>query len=313
MKNQPKQITRRAALQLLGGVGAALTFFPAIGFGAASRAATKPIPSSGERVPVIGMGTWRTFNVGTDRKLMDSCVDVMKSFFAEGGGMIDSSPMYGSAQAVLGYGFQQMGGVPDTLFSADKIWTPDGGNTHTQAAEIRELWGIQKLDLLQIHNLVAWEPHLETLRKMKDEGEVRYIGITTSHGRRHEDVERVMKLGGIDFVQLTYNITHPEVERRLLLAAADLGVAVIANRPFDGGDLIQKLKRGANLPDWASEIDCRTWADFLLKWIVAHPAVTCAIPATSRVEHLRENMQAAHGAMPDAEMRERMAQYVRSL
>lgn len=313
MKNKPTEITRRTALQLLGGVGAALTFFPAIGFGAASRAVTKPIPSSGERIPVIGMGTWRTFNVGTDRKLMDACVDVMKAFFAEGGGMVDSSPMYGSAQAVLGYGFQQMGGVPNSLFSADKIWTPDGGSTRAQAAEIAELWGVEKLDLLQIHNLVGWELHLETLRKMKDAGDVRYIGITTSHGRRHEDVERVMKLGGIDFVQLTYNITHQEVERRLLPSAADLGIAVIANRPFDGGDLIQKLKRGAVLPEWAVEIGCRTWADFLLKWSVSHPAVTCTIPATSRVAHLRENMQAAHGVMPDAEMRVRMAQYVQSL
>lgn len=310
MKNT---LTRRSALKLLGAAGAALTFGPTISFAAASRAATKPIPSSDEAIPVIGMGTWRTFNVGTDRQLMDACVEVMKAFFGEGGGMIDSSPMYGSAQAVLGYGFKQMGEAPETLFSADKIWTPDGGSTRAQTAESAELWDIPKFDLLQIHNLVARESHLETLRAMKAEGAVRYIGITTSHGRRHSDIERVMRLGGIDFVQLTYNITHPEVERRLLPAAADLGVAVIANRPYDGGSLIQRLKQRAELPEWAAEIDCRTWADFLLKWIVSHPAVTCAIPATSRVEHLRENMRAAHGTMPDAEMRDRMAQYVRGL
>ncbi len=195
------------------------------------------------------MGTWRTFNVGSDPVLRDGCAEVLKVF-----------------------------------------------------------------DLMQVHNLVAWEQHLATLREMKKVGLIRYVGITTSHGRRHEDMEKIMNAGDLDFIQLTYNLTHREVEARLLPLAADKGIAVIANRPPDGGPLVTGLKeKKAPLPEWAGEFDCKTWAEFMLKFVISHPAVTCAIPATSKVAHLNENMAAGKGRMPDSETRKSMIQDVEKL
>lgn len=307
------EMTRRNALKLIGGGTAALSFSTPSLFAETPAGAMKKIPSSGEDLPVIGMGTWRTFNVGADRVLRDARTEVLKAFFEHGGGMVDNSPMYGSAREVVGYALQKIG-KPETLFSAEKIFTEDGTKTREQTAESEQMWGLETFDLMQIHNLVAWQPHLETLRKMKDEGKIRYLGITTSHGRRHDDLVKIMQEEPLDFVQLTYNLTHREVERRLLPVAQEKGIAIIANRPFDGGDLVKKLKTSkARLPEWAAEIDCKTWPEFLLKFIVSHPAVTCAIPATSKVEHMRENMAARLGRMPDAAMRQRMIDHVTSL
>lgn len=309
----PMTHSRRNALRLMGtGIGA-LGLFPAAAFGQTAASVTKKIPSSGEQLPVIGMGTWRTFNVGGDTVLRDARTEVLKAFFDEGGGMIDNSPMYGSAREVVGYGLKKLG-IPKTLFSAEKIWTEDGGKTRQQTAESAKLWGVEKFDLMQIHNLVSWERHLATLREMKKEGIIRYVGITTSHGRRHEDLEKIMRAGDLDFVQLTYNISHREVEKRLLPVALDKGIAIIANRPFDGGVLAKTLKdKSKKLPEWSAEFGCKTWPEFLLKFIVSHPAVTCAIPATSKVAHLRENMAAGRGAMPDEAMRKRMIEHVAKL
>ncbi|TVR48728.1 MAG: aldo/keto reductase [Puniceicoccaceae bacterium] len=306
-------LTRRSALRLIAGGAAALAFTPPRLLASSPAPHAKPIPSSGEMLPVIGLGTWRTFNVGADARALENTTAVMKAFFNAGGGMIDCSPMYGSAREVLGHGFEQIG-IPETLFSAEKVWIRDGRRTAEQINESLQLWGVDHFDLVQVHNLLSWEPHLENLRRLKGEGKVRYLGITTSHGRRHDDVEAILRSEDIDFLQLTYNITHPEAERRLLPLAADRGVAVIANRPFDGGGLIRRLKSGNYpLPSWAAEIDCSNWAEFLLKFIVSHPHVTCAIPATSRVEHLRENMGGGLGRMPDEAMRRRMADHVRAL
>lgn len=307
------KLSRRHSLKLIGAATGALAFQPSSVFAAETKGTTKKIPSSGEELPVIGMGTWRSFNVGSDTALRDDRTQVLKAFFANGGGMVDCSPMYGSAREVVGYALKKLG-HPKSLFSAEKIWTEDGSQTREQTAESARLWGVGKFDLMQIHNLVAWEEHLATLRKMKEEGKIRYLGITTSHGRRHDDLEKIMKSEMLDFVQLTYNLTHREVEDRLLPTAADNGIAIIANRPYDGGDLIKGLqKKKAKLPEWAGEIDCTTWADFLLKFVVSHPAVTCAIPATSKVEHMKENMAARLGRMPDEALRKRMIQYVESL
>ena len=306
-------LTRRKSLKIISASVGSLALIPRIGFAEESRGAMKDIPSSGEKLPVIGMGTWRTFNVGSDTVLRDRRAEVLKAFFDHGGGMVDNSPMYGSAREVVGHALKKTG-IPDTLFSAEKIWTEDGSKTREQTAESAGLWGVETFDLMQIHNLVAWQPHLATLREMKEEGKIRYIGITTSHGRRHQDFEKIMRDEPLDFVQLTYNITHRQVEQRLLPLAAEKGIAVIANRPYDGGDLIKGLKsKNARLPEWASEIDCSTWAEFLLKFIVSHPAVTCAIPATSKVEHMQENMAARLGRMPDEETRKRMISYVGNL
>jgi diketogulonate reductase-like aldo/keto reductase len=272
---------------------------------APAAAATKPIPATGESLPVIGMGTWITFNVGDDPAAIASRTEVLRAFFAAGGGMIDSSPMYGSAEAVLGATLGALG-YPSGLFSATKVWTGSGADGPGEIAESAKLWGLERFDLLQVHNLLAWEDHLETLKAMKAQGRLRYIGVTTSHGRRHRELEHVMESEPIDFVQLTYNIADREAERRLLPIAAERGIAVIANRPFRRGELIART-RGRPLPDWAGEIACTGWPQVLLKFIVSHPAVTCAIPATSQVAHMAENMGGALGPMPDAALRRRMA------
>lgn len=306
-------LSRRSAIKLFGAGVAGLTLPGVPAFAADRERAVKLIPGTQEKLPVIGMGTWQTFNVGGDRVLRNDRTEVLRALFAGGGGMIDSSPMYGSSQAVLGYGLEKLG-MPDSLFSADKVWTGDGDATRDQTAESRELWNVERFDLMQVHNLVAWREHLSTLREMKEAGRVRYVGITTSHGRRHGDLERIMKTEPIDFVQLTYNLTHRDVEDRLLPLALDRGIAVIANRPFDGGRLVKSIQRaGHPLPPWAKDIGCDHWPAFLLKFILAHPAVTCAIPATTRVEHMKENKQAELGPMPDAKTRQRMVRYVEGL
>ena len=269
------------------------------------------IPSSGEAIPVIGMGSYVTFNVGQDPALLADRVEVLRAFFAAGGGMIDSSPMYGSSEAAIGHCLHQLG-HPDTLFSATKVWTWFGGAGDEQMQASRRLWRLPGFDLMQVHNLLNWRDHLQTIRRDREQGLVRYIGITTSHGRRHDELERLMRDERLDFVQFTYNILDREAEQRLLPLAADRGIAVIANRPFRRKDLIERFRRHP-LPAWAADIGCRSWAQFLLKFIVSHPAVTCAIPATSRVDHMRENMAVLHGPLPDQATRRRMVNYVASL
>jgi diketogulonate reductase-like aldo/keto reductase len=272
--------------------------------------AMRAIPSTGETIPAIGLGTWITFNVGDDPVLRDECAAVMAAFFADGGRMIDSSPMYGSAQPVVGHGLAKLASPP--VFSADKVWTSSGPNGPEQMERSRRHWGVPRFDLVQVHNLVAWEAHLKTLHDMKAAGEVRYIGITTSEGRRHDLFEEIMRTEPLDFVQFTYNIVDREVEERLLPLARDRGMAVIVNRPFQQGDLIAALS-DKPLPSWTSEVGATSWAQFILKFILSHPAVTVAIPATSRVDHVRENVAAARGALPDETMRKRMAEYVQAL
>lgn len=265
---------------------------------------------------MIGMGTWQTFNVGDDPALRANCTRVMQAFLALGGGMVDSSPMYGSAQAVIGHSLRALKGkVPtERAFSADKIWTSDGDETREQLGETAARWGLARFDLMQVHNLRAWRPHLETLLKLKAAGEVRYVGISTSHGRRHGELADIMANHPLDFVQLTYDIGHRAVESRLLPLARDKGIAVIVNRPYDGGARVKQLERsGAQVPPWAVEAGMRDWPSFLLKWIVSHPAVTVAIPATSQVAHMRENMAAGYGALPDAKLRARMLAHIDAL
>lgn len=291
-------LTRRRFLErtALAGLAAVLP-----GGAAAAAPITRAIPRTGAAVPVIGMGSWLTFDVGDDASARAARTQVLKAFFARGGGMIDSSPMYGSSEAVIGHGLAALG-KPKGLFAATKVWTPGQDHGIRQMAASERLWGIERFDLLQVHNLLGWEGHLETLLDWKAQGRVRHIGITTSHGRRHDELARIMTSQPIDFVQLTYNIDDREAEQRLLPLAAEKGIAVIANRPFQRGALIDRLQ-GRPLPPAAAEIGAGSWAQVLLKWIVAHPAVTCAIPATTRVDHMQENMGAARGPLPDAKMR----------
>ena len=274
-----------------------------------ARVATKAIPSSGEELPVVGLGSWITFNVGNDPPARANCAEVMRNFFELGGRLIDSSPMYGSSQGVIGEGLGKLG-MPRGSFSADKVWTSSGGAAQIEAS--RRLWQVPRFDLLQVHNLLAWEEQLPLLQSMKAAGRLRYVGITTSEGRRHREIEQIMRSHRLDFVQLTYNPLDREAEQRLLLLARERGIAVLANRPFREGALLRQLRRHP-LPAWASEVDCASWAQLVLKFIVSHPAVTCAIPATSSVAHVRENMAATGGRMPDEALRQRIAQHIEKL
>ena len=275
----------------------------------------RAIPATGELIPVIGMGTWITFNVGEDIAIRTARAEVLKTFFAAGGGMVDSSPMYGAAQDVIGWCLDHLraqGVTTDGLFSATKVWTPVFGEGPAQMAEARRLWRVNRFDLMQVHNLVDWETHLETLRADKAAGRVRYVGITTSHGSRHREFAEIMEREPLDFVQFTYNVLDREAEERLLPLAAERGIGVIINRPFRRKALINQFA-GKPLPDWAGEIGVRSWPQFLLKFVVSHPAVTCAIPATSQVAHMAENMSVGRGPMPDAAMRARMVRHVEAL
>lgn len=267
------------------------------------------IASSGEQIPVVGLGSWITFNVGNDAPARAHCAEVMRHFFEAGGRLIDSSPMYGSSQGVIGDGLQKLS-AQRRVFSAGKVWTSSDGAAQIEAS--RQLWRLPRFDLLQVHNLVAWHEQLPLLQAMKGAGQLRYVGITTSEGRRHQEFEQIMRSQRIDFVQLTYNLLDREAEERLLPLARERGIAVLVNRPFRQGALLRQLQRHP-LPGWAGEIDCVNWAQFALKFIVSHPAVTCAIPATSNVAHVRENMGATFGRLPDDVFRRRMAAHVQRL
>jgi diketogulonate reductase-like aldo/keto reductase len=302
---------RRWLLRSLAATGAVAILKPPIAFSRTAAILTRPIPSTGEALPVVGLGSWITFNVGDDTSARDACAEVMRAFFDAGGRMIDSSPMYGSSQTVIGYGVNKLNRPPG-LFSADKVWISPGGRGPAQIEASRRSWGLSRFDLLQVHNLLSWEEHLRTLFAMKAAGQLRYVGITTSEGRRHGEFERIMRAQPLDFVQVTYNILDREVEDRILPLARDRRIGVIVNRPFREGQLLRRIERHP-LPGWAKEIDCANWAQIILKFIVSHPAVTCAIPATTRVDHVQENMGAATGRLPDAAMRARMIAHVEKL
>jgi diketogulonate reductase-like aldo/keto reductase len=314
----PPALTRR---RWLGAVGAASVAgaLPRWALGlsptSAERGAilSRAIPSArdGERLPLVGLGSWITFNVGDDAAARDSCAEVMRAFFHEGGRLVDSSPMYGSSQEVIGYGLGKLG-RPPALFSADKVWISSGARGPQQIEESRRHWGVARFDLLEVHNLTSWEEHLPALLAMKAAGKLRYVGVTTSDGRRHDEIEKVMRSQPLDFVQVTYNAADREVEQRILPLARERRIGVICNRPFRRGELTSRLE-GVPLPAWASEIDCASWAQVLLKFIVSHPAVTCAIPATTRVDHVRQNVGASYGRLPDEALRTKIAAQVAKL
>lgn len=272
---------------------------------------TRVVPATGEELPAIGLGTWITFNVGMSRGARAPLVPVMQTFFARGGAMIDSSPMYGTSEAVIGDLLNRTGGR-QRLFAATKVWTYGRSAGERQLEASRRLWGVPRFDVIHIHNMLDWETHIETLQEWKATGRVRYVGITTSHGRRHDELERALTRAPFDFVQFTYSLYDRDAEKRLLPLASERGIAVVANRPFDGGDMFATV-RGRPLPPWAREFDCENWAQFFLKFIVSHPAVTVAIPATSKLAHMAENMGALYGRLPDPQARRRMAQHFESL
>ena len=275
----------------------------------------RAIPKSGEQIGAVGLGTWLTFDVGDEVVERTRRLQVLQAFFAAGGGVIDSSPMYGRAERVLGELLPQVDHA-GRLFAATKVWTAFGRVGPAQMAESLRLWGKgadgrvagrepRRFDLVQVHNLLAWPEHLTTLRAWKEQGRCRYIGVTTSHGNKHDEMQRVLRNEPIDFMQITLNLADRSA-LPLIELAASRGVAVIVNRPFDGGLLFNRVGRRP-LPEAAREVGCASWAQACLKWILAHPAVTCAIPATTNPAHATENMGAALGPVPDAAQQRRIA------
>jgi diketogulonate reductase-like aldo/keto reductase len=309
--NASSSMSRRGLLSALVTGAAATILGSRIDAARAEAIITRPIPSTGEKLPAVGLGSWITFNVGYDEAARASCAEVIRNFFDGGGRLIDSSPMYGSSQGVIGHGLNKLG-KPGALFSADKVWTSPGSRGPAQIEASRKEWNVPRFDLLQVHNLLSWKEHLPALFAMKANGQLRYVGITTSEGRRHRDFEQIMRSQPLDFVQVSYNVLDREAEARILPLAQERGMAVIINRPFRQGALIENVARHP-LPSWAAEVGCASWAQLLLKFVIAHPAVTCAIPATTSVAHVRENLGAAHGVLPDEAMRRRIAAHVERL
>ena len=265
---------------------------------------TRPIPSSGIQLPVVGVGTWRGFDVGADAAARAQRAEVLRALFDAGGRVIDSSPMYGSSEDVAGALLTQLKSH-DRAFVATKVWTEgrEAGIAQMEAS-MRKLQH-PRIELMQIHNLVDWRTHLDTLRAWKREGRIGHLGITHYRDDAHAQLEAVIRAETIDSVQLNYSIDNRASEARLLPLAADRGVAVLVNLPFGGGGLLKRVQ-GKPLPAWASDLGCRTWAQILLKYVIAHPSVTCVIPGTSRPEHMRENAEAGTGRLPDADLRHRM-------
>jgi len=302
-----RAVSRRRFLQLSGLGLAATLAWPRLPWAADDTLIRRAVPSSGQRVPVIGLGTARTFDVDPDDAAdMAPLRGVLRAFHAGGGRVVDSSPMYGRAEAVTGRLARDLG-ITDDLFMATKVWTRGRADGIVQMERSRELMGGGRLDLIQVHNLLDLETHLDTLRAWREEGRVRYIGVTHYTDSSHDRLAGIVEREPIDFVQFNYNIAARNAENRLLPAAADNGVATLINEPFESGALFGRV-RGHTVPGWVrNELDVDSWARFFLKFIVGHPAVTCAIPATSDPEHSADNVGAAHGRLPDADQRERMA------
>lgn len=269
---------------------------------------TRTIPKSGEKLPVIGLGTWQTFDVGPSPAERKPQKEVLKRFLAAGARVIDSSPMYGRAEQVVGDLLRELG-QERTPFLATKVWTTGREAGVEQMRDSLRKLRPGQLDLMQVHNLVDWRTHLPTLREWKAAGRIRYLGVTHYQRGAFEDLEKLIREESLDFVQLPYSIARRDAEERLLPAAAEHGTAVLVMQPFESGDLFRKVK-GKSLPPWAAGFDCKSWAEFFLKYLLGHPAVTCPIPATRKPAHLEDNLRAGTGRLPDAKTRARMVEYL---
>lgn len=299
-------IKRRQLLQISAG----LLISQALGLRAEASASPtlrliqRAIPSSGELLPVMGMGTSGTFDTEGDPASLATLQEVLQAFFDGGGTVIDSSPMYGNSESRVGDVLRAIPQRPK-LFAATKVWTTGRQQGIAQMEESARRMNVERFDLIAVHNLQDWQTHLETLKSWKAEGKVRYIGITTSHGRDHAEFLQVMRTQPLDFVQFSYNIADRAAERELLPVAAERGIATMINRPYQRGALFTR-SRGKELPALAAELDCSSWGQFYLKYILGHPAVTCIIPATASVRHMVDNMRANFGRLPDARQRAEM-------
>jgi aryl-alcohol dehydrogenase-like predicted oxidoreductase len=304
-------VTRRTILKTTGAMALAAAVPVEAQMQDAAAVLRRPIPSSGDWLPAIGMGSWLTFQVGNDEAALAVRTEIVRRFLDGGGTLLDSSPMYGRAEAVLGHCLAELG-PRAAAFRATKVWMMGRMFGMNQMQHSERLWGNPGFDLMQVHNLLDWETHAATLRDWQSSGRIRYTGITTSHGRRHEEMEQLIAREPFDFVQFTYNVIDREAEQRLLPLAADHGRAVIINRPFRGGELFGMV-HGRPLPGFAAELGCDNWAQLFLKFVVSHPAVTVAIPATAQPEHMSENIAALRGPLPDKALRRRIVEHVEAL
>jgi aryl-alcohol dehydrogenase-like predicted oxidoreductase len=298
---------RRTFVTAVGGT-AAMMALP--GLAASPTMQRRPIPSSNETVPVIGLGTWQSFDVGNDRASREPLQEVLRSLVGAGGSVVDTSPMYGSSETVLG-DLAAEAGLRDSLFLASKVWTRGRQAGIAQMESTLAKLRIETIDLMQIHNLVDWQTQLPTLREWKDQGRVRYIGITHYQSSAYDDLARVIRSHPVDFLQVNYSLAETTSAQRLLPLAAEHGVAVVVNRPFAGGQLFPRVRDKA-LPAWAADFDCGSWAQFFLKFVLAQPAVTCVIPGTRRPRYMRDNARAGSGRLPDPATQKRMLELLQS-
>lgn len=314
---KPGEMSRRKATRLLA-QGAAGCMLARSGFAAEQTSMAGKLPllqrtiaSSGDRIPVIGLGTWQAFDVGPGQAERQPLEEVLALFVRLGGRVVDSSPMYGRAEEVIGDIAAKLD-LHKALFLATKVWTT--GQEAGVASMERSLAKLRakRIDLMQVHNLSDARTHLATLRDWKQQGRATYIGITHYTSSAYPEVAKLLRAEKVDFLQINYSVLEREAEKKILPLAQDRGVAVIANRPFGGGNLFARVRQRP-LPDWAAEFDCGSWAQFFLKWIIAHPAMTCAIPATSKARHLEDNMQGGAGRLPDEKLRRRMLDTISSL
>jgi diketogulonate reductase-like aldo/keto reductase len=302
-------MSRRELFKLA--LGAVTVQFSGVTMAATPSLIQRQVPRTGELLPAVGLGTWQTFDVGRTESQRAPLKEVLGEFVKHGGSVVDSSPMYGESERVVGDLAVELG-AHKQLFVATKVWTNGREAGIRQMEESFKRLRAARIDLMQIHNLADWRAHLVTLRRWKEQGKIRYIGVTHYTESAYDELARVLKSEELDFVQLNYSIAERAAERMMLPLAQERRLAVLINRPFAEGALFKRV-RGKSLPPWAKEIGCASWAQFFLKFIISHPAVTCAIPATSKVAHLKDNMQAGLGPLPDASTRSRMARYVEEL
>ncbi|MRG44091.1 aldo/keto reductase [Chitinophaga sp. SYP-B3965] len=302
------QLSRREAIKIMsvGTLGAMVSPLTANAWPTATML-QRTIPVTGEKLPVVGLGTWQQFDVGKDAAL----TAVLKSMREMGGKLIDTSPMYGKAEEVIG-DLTSASGNADKYFYATKVWTTGQQEGIQQMTDSMQKMKRRTIDLLQVHNLQDWRVHLKTMRQWKEEGKIRYTGVTHYTDAAHAQLEQIVKDKAVDFVQFNYSMSERHAERSLLNAAKDNGVAVIINEPFDSGSLFGLVK-GKTLPEWVTDYDINSWAQFFLKYILAHPAVNCVIPGTSNPKHLVDNMGAGYGRLPDENGRKKMLDVIKDL